>query len=217
MNTLTKLAQGLIGHLRPAPLQGEAASVRALPPRSPGGGLPLMQVLAQRQSSRVFSVRPLPDAVLSELLWAAAGISRPELGGRTFPSAMNAQEVDVYVALPDGLYLYDPRAHQLRLSMASDVRRVTGYQDFVDHAALDLVFVADHGRMPKVPAAQRSGFAHIAVGAVMQNVYLYCASTGLATVARAWFDRRALAEAMGLGEDHEIVLTQTVGYPPEPN
>lgn len=93
------------------------------------------------------------------------------------------------------------------------MRRATGYQDFVDNAALDLVFVADHRRMGKVPAAQRSGYAHVAVGAMVQNVYLYCANAGLATVTRAWFDRQALTQAMGLADDQEVVLAQTVGYP----
>lgn len=216
MNTLTKLAQGLIGQLKARPLAGEAAQVRALPPLTAAqllGGMPLMQALGRRQSQRDFSPEPLPEAVLGELLWAAAGINRVALHGRTFPTAMNCQEIDVHVALADGLYRYEPEPHQLRLMQAADVRRVTGYQDFVDNAALDLVFVADHGRMHRVPASQRSGFAHIAVGAIVQNVYLYCAHAGLATVTRAWFDRQTLALAMGLAEDHEIVLTQTVGRP----
>jgi hypothetical protein len=97
----------------------------------------------------------LRKQTLSNLLWAAAGINRPALGGRTAPSAMNSQEVDVFVALASGLYLYDPAAHARRLEVPSDVRGITGYQDFTDEAALDLVFVADHRRMTRVPAAQR--------------------------------------------------------------
>jgi nitroreductase len=93
------------------------------------------------------------------------------------------------------------------------VRRVTGYQDFVDSAPLDLIFVADHARMKLVPAAARESYASVAAGAMAQNVYLFCASVGLATVVRAWFDRQALTQAMGLGTDHQILLTQTVGYP----
>lgn len=124
---------------------------------------------------------------------------------------MNAQEVLLYAAMPQGLYLYEPVAHEFQLAVASDVRRVTGYQDFVDDAALDLVYVADHGRMGMVPAAQRTAYACAAAGAMAQNVYLFCASAGLATVVRAWFDRDALAKAMGLGNDQQLLLAQTVG------
>ena len=125
---------------------------------------------------------------------------------------MNAQEVDLYVALPQGLYRYEPQRHVLLLIKAEDVRRVTGYQDFVDNAPLDLVYVADHGRMKMVSAAQREAYASVAAGAMAQNVYLFCASQGLGTVVRAWFDRNALTKAMGLTNDQQILLTQTVGY-----
>lgn len=213
MNTLTKLALGLMGQLTARPPVGESLPMRALPPARQEGGLPLMQALQQRQSQREFSAEGLPDEVLSDLLWAAGGINRPALGGRTAPSAMNSQEVDLHVALPDGLYLYDPVKHALHLEVQRDVRRVTGYQDFTDDAALDLVFVADHARMKLVPAAQREAYANAAAGAMAQNVYLYCASMGLATVIRAWIDRSALGKEMGLGADHQILLAQTVGYP----
>jgi nitroreductase len=221
MNTLTKLALGLMGRLQAAPPTGDAQAVVALPPAQAIGGEPLMQALGQRQSQREFRPDQLTPHLLSDLLWAACGINRPELGGRTAPSAMNAQEVDLYVAMPQGLYLYDPKAQDLKLRVSSDVRRVTGYQDFVDSAPLDLIFVADHSRMKLVPASMRESYASVAAGAMAQNIYLFCASTGLATVVRAWFDRQALTEAMGLSPDHQILLTQTVGYPrkslqPEP-
>ena len=126
---------------------------------------------------------------------------------------MNAQEVDLYVALPQGLYRYEPKAHALQLVVAQDVRRVTGYQDFVDTAPLDLIFVAEHSRMKIVPAAMRESYASVAAGAMAQNIYLYCASVGLSTVVRAWFDRQALTQAMGLSPDQQLLLTQTVGLP----
>lgn len=213
MNTLTKMALGLLGQLRPEPAVGDAASTMHLPPANATAGMPLMQALAQRQSLREFDPAPLPEQTLSDLLWAAAGINRAALGGRTFPSAMNAQEVDVYAALPTGLYRYAAPAHTLHMVSATDVRRVTGYQDFVDDAPLDLVFVADHARMKLVPAAQRESFASVAAGAMAQNVYLYCASAGLATVIRAWIDRGALAQALGLNNDQQVLLSQTVGRP----
>jgi nitroreductase len=212
MNTLTKLALGLIGQHKPLPLSGTAAALTRLPPPSRVGGMPLMETLQHRQSQRKFSSQPLTEQQLSDLLWAAAGVNRPSEGGRTAPSALHAQEVDLHVALPNGLHFYDPAQHALRLEVASDVRRVTGYQDFVDDAALDLVFVADHRRMGRVPAAQRESYASCAAGAMAQNVYLFCASAGLATVLRAWFDRPALAHAMGLGDDEQVLFAQTVGY-----
>ncbi len=212
MNTLTKLALGMLGQLHGQPTSGTVLEEMALPPAQTTGGLPLMQALQERQSQRDF----LPDALalqtLSDLLWAAAGINRTEHGGRTAPSAMNAQEVDLYVALPQGLYRYEPQRHVLQLIKGEDVRRVTGYQDFVDSAPLDLVYVADHGRMKMVPAAQREAYASVAAGAMAQNVYLFCTSHGLGTVVRAWFDRNALTKAMGLTNDQQILLTQTVGY-----
>jgi SagB-type dehydrogenase family enzyme len=211
MNTLTKLALGLIGQLRPLPAVGDAAALRALCSPSLAGGMPLLAALTCRQSRREFAPEPLPEQVLSDLLWAAAGINRHDVDGRTAPSALNAQEVLLYVAMPQGLFVYEPKPHALRLVVARDVRRVTGHQDFVDTAPLDLVFVADHTRMKLVPAAQRAAYAHATAGAMAQNVYLYCASEGLATVIRAWFDRDALARAMGLQADHQLLLSQTVG------
>jgi nitroreductase len=126
---------------------------------------------------------------------------------------MNAQEIDVYVALPSGAYLYDAAANALQLVAGSDIRRVTGYQDFVDEAALDLVYVADHSRMKLVPVASRESFASAAAGAIAQNVYLFAAGNGLSTVIRAWIDRDAIAGALGLGHDHQVLLSQTVGFP----
>lgn len=213
MNTLTKLALGMLGQLNPRPATGEAGPVMALPAPSRDGGLPLMQALDLRQSRREFRPDALAPQILSDLLWAACGVNRRELGGRTAPSAMNAQEIDLYLATAEGLWLFEPVPHQLRRVRASDVRRVTGYQDFVDEAPLDLVMVADHARMKMVPASKRESYASVAAGAIAQNVYLFCASAGLATVSRAWFDRAALTRAIGLGPDQQIVLTQTVGRP----
>jgi len=211
MNTLTKLALGLMGRLQPEPATGDAADTITLPTPDLQTGMPLMRALAERQSQREFAPEPLPLPLLSSLLWAAAGINRPALGGRTAPSAMNGQEVDVYVALPKGLYRYAALGHALHLIRATDVRRVTGYQDFVDTAPLDLIMVADFSRMKLVPAAQRLAYAYTCAGAMAQNVYLYCASEGLAAVIRAWLDRDALAKAMGLNNEQQVLLSQTVG------
>jgi len=213
VNTLTKLALGLMGHLTPSPPSGASQPVVALPPAEMAGGLPLMEALRLRHSERSFLQRALEPQILSNLLWAACGINRRDVGGRTAPSAMNAQEVDVYLALPQGLYRYDPQHHGLQRTVEKDVRRATGYQDFVDDAPLDLIFVANHARMKLVPASQREAYASVAAGAMAQNIALYCASAGLVGVVRAWFDRNALSQAMGLGQDEQILLSQTVGYP----
>lgn len=212
MSTLGKLALGMMGQLRPKPTRGDAAASIALPAPDRQGGLPLMQALARRRSSRDFARDPLPLPLLSGLLWAADGSNRDD-GGRTAPSALNAQEIDVFVALPTGAYRYDANAHALDLVAAADLRRVTGYQDFVDEAPMDLVYVADHARMKLVPVAQREAYAYTAAGAIAQNVYLFAAGNGLATVIRAWIDREAIANALGLSHDQQVLLSQTVGYP----
>lgn len=213
MSTLSKMALGMLGHLHGQPASGEVLSEMPLPPAQTHGGLPLMEALQKRHSEREFRPDPLPPQQLADLLWATAGVNRPADDGRTAPSAMHAQEVDVYIALPQGLYRYAPHGHVLQLMREEDVRRVTGYQDFVDDAPLDLVYVADHSRMKMIPAAMRESYASIAAGAMAQNLYLYCASAGLVTVVRAWFDRQALGQAMGLTPDQQILLTQTVGNP----
>lgn len=212
MTTVGKVVLGMMGRLRPRPIVGDATATIALPAAERHGGMPLMDALAARRSAREFAGTALSPSVLANLLWAAYGVNRPD-GGRTAPSAINAQEVDVYVALPDGAYLYDAAHHRLTLVAAVDLRRVTGYQDFVDDAPLDLVYVADHTRMRLVPASQREAYAYVAAGAITQNVYLFAAANGLSTVIRAWIDRDAIAEALGVTPDQQVLLSQTVGYP----
>ena len=212
MSTLTKLVLGVMGQLRPKPAKGDASPKITLPSPRKDGGMPLMEAISKRCSTRDFAPKELPLPMLSDLLWATYGVNRSD-GGRTAPSALNAQEIDVYVALPSGAYLYDPAANSLQLIAASDLRRVTGYQDFVDEAPLDLVFVADYNRMKLVPVGQRESYASVAAGAISQNLYLFAAGNGLATVIRAWINREAIADALGLGHDQQVLLSQTVGYP----
>ena len=212
MSSLTKIALGVMGKLRPKPAVGPSSQSIDLPPPEKQGGLPLLDALAQRRSGREFRPDALPLPLLSSLLWAAWGINRPD-GNRTAPSAIDCQEIDLYVALPSGAYLYDAKANALHLAAPTDVRRVTGYQDFVDEAPLDLVFVADHSRMQLVPVAERERFALVAAGAIAQNVYLFAASAGLASVLRAWIDKGAIANALSLSHDQQVLLSQTVGFP----
>lgn len=212
MSTLSKLVQGAVGALRPAPTTGDAPAHIELPPPRREVDFALMQALEQRRSTRAFREDVLPLQVLSDLLWAAAGVNRDD-GGRTVPAALDAHAVTVYAALPYGAYRYDPKAHALALVASADLRRVTGYQDFVDHAPVDLVYVGDEARMSLMPAAQRDAFTWIETGAMAQNVYLYCAAYGLACVLRAWLDREAVAQALALTAHHRVLLSQTVGYP----
>lgn len=212
MGTFTKLVLGTVGALRPAPATGEAAERIELPPPEREVDFALMQALDQRHSTREFRSDPLPLQVLSDLLWAADGTNR-EGEGRTVPAAQNVHDLIVYAALPQGAYRYDPKAHELVLVAPADLRRVTGYQDFVDHAPLDLVYVADTGSVAPMTAGQRESFAWVEAGAIAQNVYLYCAAYGLGTVLRAWLDRDAVGHALGLHAHQQVLLSQTVGYP----
>lgn len=213
MRTLTKLGAHLIGQLKPDRVKQRSEAVLELPPPRRARS-PLLTLLAARQSRREFDPRALPPELVSDLLWAAFGINRQDTGGRTAPSAMNAQEIDVYVALPAGVYLYHPKSHALHRVAELDARRVTGYQDFVDDAPLDLIYVADRGHTRNLLGGQAETFAAACAGAVAQNVYLFCAEQGLNTVVRAWFDHAVLAQTLRLGSDEHVLLTQTVGYPP---
>lgn len=179
----------------------------------PQEGGELIKALKSRSSSRAFSLRPLPQDLFSTLLWAAFGINRPATGGRTAPSAHGWQEIDVYAALPDAMYRYDAQAHALTMAVAKDLRPLTGVQDFVATAPLNFVYVADFSRMAGASAEDRTFFAATDAAVIAQNVYLFCAATGLATVVRGLVDRKKLAPAMGLKRDQRIVLAQTVGFP----
>jgi len=150
---------------------------------------------------------------LSNLLWAAFGVNRADVGKRTAPSARNRQEIDIYVATADGLYLYEPKDHALRPILKEDIREKTGGQPFVKEAPLNLIYVADFSRMGSYSGQQKEFYSACNTGFISQNVYLYCASEGLATVVRGMIDKPALAQVMRLSPDQKIILAQTVGYP----
>jgi len=183
-----------------------------LPEPNKTGGQPLMETLAKRKSSRQFSREEIPPHVLSDMLWAACGVNRPESGKRTAPSAVNWQEIDVYVALAQGLYLYDAHEHILMHVLSEDVRGLTGNQEFVKHAPVNLIFVADYSRMGRRSQQDKDFYSAADAGFISQNVYLFCASEGLATVVRGALDRSKLADKMKLAPEQKIILAQTVGY-----
>ena len=183
-----------------------------LPPPQTSGGKPLMQALKDRQTSREFSNQKLSPQMLSNLLWAAFGINRPDSGKRTAPSAMNWQEIDIYVASQDGLYIYDAKSNALKTILAQDVREATGTQSFVKEAAVDLVYVADQSKTGRGGEDQML-YIGADTGFIAQNVYLFCASEGLAVVVRGSVDRAAFAKIAKLRPNQKIILAQTVGYP----
>jgi len=190
----------------------EPKTIQLLTPQ-PSSGSPLMQLLWKRKSSREFSPKPLPVEVLSNLLWAGFGINRPD-GRRTAPSAMNRQDVDIYVILSDGTYLYDAKANQLKLIVAEDLRGLAGTQPYVKEAPVNLIYVSDYAKMgEKVPNELKILLSGAHAGFISQNVYLYCASEGLATVVRAFIDIPALSKAIKLRPEQKIILGQSVGYP----
>jgi nitroreductase len=191
---------------------GYAQETIKLPAPRTEGGMPLMQALNERRSGREFSSEKLPLPVLSNLLWAAWGINRPD-GHHTAPSASNRQEIDLYVALSEGLYLYEPKEHQLRRVLAEDVRAATGTQDFVKEAPVNLVYVADLVKANRKEPADIEFYSGTNTSFLAQNVYLFCASEKLETVVRASIDRPTLAKIMHLRPDQKITLAQSVGFP----
>jgi len=187
---------------------------KPLPAPTREGGMPLMQALAQRRSTREFSARRIPEQVLSDLLWAAYGVNRAS-GDRTAPCWRHIVAIDVYAAMEDGLWLYDPKRHALVPHPAGDIRAQTGQQEFVGRAPLNLVYVANGQRMSELTPENRKLYCSVDAAFIGQNVYLYCASVGLATVFRGAVDYPRLARAMRLDHEQFVAFAQTVGYPKE--
>jgi SagB-type dehydrogenase family enzyme len=185
-----------------------------LPMASKSGGKPLMDALNARSSAREFSSKELPLQELSDLLWAADGINRPELNKRTAPTAMNWQDTDIFIILRSGIYLYLPIEHKLKLRKAGNYMKFAGKQDFVENAALNLVFVSDFSKMKSSSDEDKILFAGIHTGCISQNVYLFCASAGLNTVTRRLIDIEKLSSIMELSSTEKIILSQSVGYKP---
>jgi len=176
------------------------------------GGMPLFAALNLRRSTREFSQRQLPIQVLSDLLWAAFGINRPS-GDRTAPYWRHIMVIDVYAAMADGVWLYEAKTHSLTPYLADDIRVQTGTQDFVGTAPLNLVYVAHGERMTEISEEERRLYASVDSAFIGQNVYLFCASEGLATVFRGAVDHPKLERALKLPERQFVTFAQTVGYP----
>ena len=185
-----------------------------LPQADPEPRLALKDALQRRRSTRHFLPDPLTLPALSAVLWSAYGVNRPDGGGRTAPSAHDWQEIDVYAVLAEGTYRYEAAAGRLMLVRAEDLRALTGRQDYVATAPLNLVYVADFARMKDARDDEERAFlAGVDAGCIAQNVYLHAAATGLGTVVRGLIDRRRLAATLGLGPRQRIALAQSVGLP----
>jgi SagB-type dehydrogenase family enzyme len=216
------LALGLFLLMVPSFSLAQAQDVIKLPPPQTEGGKPLMQALKLRQSTRggFGPDTPLSMQVLSNLLWAADGVNRPQGNHRTAPSAADWQNIDIYVLNANGLFIYDPIQHALKVVSKQDVRANAGLegsggmkQEFAKTAPLSLVYVADMAkasfggkRMPEVEET----WSYANAGCIAENVYLYCASEGLACIVRAMIDKDAAAKALQLRPDQKVLLTQTI-------
>jgi SagB-type dehydrogenase family enzyme len=168
------------------------------------GGKPLMEALNLRQSNRNLDNKELSAQTLSDLLWAANGFNRDDK--RTVPTSQNRQEMDVYVMFEKGIYLYDAKAHNLKLIEKGDFREALGQPNISESASLSLIYVANMDKASN----REAGF--IDSGFIAQNVYLFCASEGLGTVVRASFKRPDLHKALNLSDSHEITIVQPIGY-----
>jgi nitroreductase len=183
-----------------------------LPSPRGAGGQPLIETLKLRRSTREYSDRPLPAQALSDLLWAAFGVNRPN-GDRTAPYWRHVMVMDIYVAMADGVWLYEPKAHTLLPYLKDDIRAETGLQDFVAAAPLNLVYVAHGDRMTDVSVEERRLYASVDAAFIGENVYLFCASEGLGTVFRGAVDYSKLARVLRLPDQEFVTFAQTVGYP----
>ena len=188
-----------------------------LPAPDRKGGKPLMQALNERQTTRTFTEDNLTQQQLSDMLWAAWGINRADQKKRTAPSAMNYQEIDVYVALPGGLYVYVSESNTLRMINNKDIRKTTGTQSYVNNAALNLVYVADMGKAGKKEGVKIDDsdlfMSYSDAAFIAQNVYLYCASANLGCVVRGSIPKEKPSLELGLRSNQLIILAQTVGVP----
>lgn len=177
-----------------------ALEKQALPRPRTDGGMPLMQALMARKSARSFADRPIEPQVMADMLWAAFGVNRPD-GKRTAPTAMNKQDMDVYVLNKDGVFLYDAAENALIPVSDKDLRSINA-QPFAKKAPVTLLYVAKDGK-----------FAGMHAGSLYQNVGLFCASAGLNNVVRGGKDNEEMTKALNLSDDKRVIVSQVVGYP----
>lgn len=179
---------------------------------------PLMRALQMRRSVRKWSHESVTDQELSNLLWAACGITKTATNKskskRTVPSASNAQVIKIYVALKNGLFLYDETCHRLQKIFSRDIRKHIGTQKMMRSAPLGLIYVADYSKMYGYLAKDENRKWFVSgteTGFISQNVYLFCAAAKLSTVILGLVDRDKLHACMRLPEHEKVVYTQAIG------
>jgi hypothetical protein len=198
-----------------------------LPKPTPGRGKSLPAALKARQTIRTIGDRKLSLRVLSNLLWSACGVNRKKgpfgVPGRTAASASNSQEIDVYVAVPEGVYLYEPAHHRLALVTTEDVRAMAigqGQGPAGAQAPVRLIYVVDIQKFSTAGFQEpglwdietQKSYYYVDTGLIAGNVYLFAASQGLAT----WFhncNRAELSTRLRLRKNQRALFAQTVGYP----
>lgn len=190
-------------------------SIIQLPKPKMYGGDSIMNCLKHRGSKREYSSKEIPLQMLSDLLWAANGINRPDEKKRTAPTARNWQDIELYVVIKSGVYFWNDSVLQLKLIKTGDFRKETGKQNFVEEAPLNIIIVSNTSKMIGVSNEKIPLYAGMHAGYISQNIYLFCASERLNTVARHYLDFENLSRIMGLKPNQLIILAQTVGFPIE--
>jgi SagB-type dehydrogenase family enzyme len=176
------------------------------------GGLPILEAFAKRHSTRRFDTRLLPQQILSDLLWAAFGVNRPDTADHTAPSWHGSKETDIYIAMKDGVWRYEPVTHELRSVMSADIRKQTSAMAFVATAPAVLIYVADRRRMAEATPDEHRLYAHVDAAIIAENVYLSAAAAGLGTVLLGSVDRDALGKTLSLPADQVVTFSQPVGF-----
>jgi SagB-type dehydrogenase family enzyme len=184
-----------------------------LNPPSDDRGYSVMKSLSLRASASDYDTSALKLQDLSDLLWAANGINRPESGKRTAPSAINAQDIDVYAVMKEGVYLYNAKQHSLDFVAEGDKRDLAaGSQINAANASVILLLVSDISRFSRGSNEGKMVWAAEDAGIVSQNISLFCASVGLSTRPRATMDKQKLSEALKLKDTQHLMLNHPVGY-----
>jgi SagB-type dehydrogenase family enzyme len=189
----------------------ELQPIKLLPPQTEKGKI-LMKALEERRSTREYSDRAMSLQDISNVLWAANGINRVKDMKHTAPTAMNWQEIDIYVVLGKGIYRYEPHDSTLHPVAKGDLREQAGTQEYVKTAPLNLIYVADYSKMKNAEEAKRESYASADASFIAENVYLVCAAFDMGCVVRASVDREKLSITMKLRPEQKIVLGQTVGF-----
>lgn len=189
-----------------------AQTLIELPEPDKAGGMPLMQAINERHSSRNFVDKALTKQQLSELLWVAYGINRPASEKHTIPTSRNRQDIEVYLTTKDGVFKYLPKEHALFQISNEDKRKLAGMQNFVKDASVNLIYVSDFDKLGNSSNEVKTMTAATHCGFIGQNVYLYCASEGLISVFRAMIDKEKAAELLQLEDNKHVIYSQSVGY-----